>query len=85
MCALAICLVFSDEIVKLREYRAANPDAGPPMFGDPGFRALVEENVKNTVSRVVQEPVIYDVSGLPFSLKYFYPAWPKRFLGPFLC
>jgi carbonic anhydrase len=49
-----------DEIVKLREYRAANPDAGPPMFGDPGFRALVEENVKNTVSRIVQEPVIND-------------------------
>ncbi|KAF9788200.1 carbonic anhydrase [Thelephora terrestris] len=49
-----------DEIVKLREYRAANPDAGPPQFNDSGFRALVEENVKNTVWGISQDPIIYD-------------------------
>jgi len=63
---LAIGLVFSDEIVKLREYRAANPNAEPPKFEDPGFRALVEENVKNTVSRIAQGAVMTDVSGQPF-------------------
>ena len=59
---MAIGLVPSDEIVKLREYRAANPDAGPPKFEDPGFRALVEENVKNTVWSISQDSIMTDVS-----------------------
>ena len=59
---MAIGLVPSDGIVKLREYRAANPDAGPPKFEDPGFRALVEENVKNTVWSISQDPIMTDVS-----------------------
>ena len=63
---LAIGLAFSDEIVKLRDYRAANPNADPPKFEDPGFRALVEENVKNTVSHVANGAIMTDVSALNF-------------------
>lgn len=76
-----LVLSFSDEIVKLREYRAANPNAEPPKFEDPGFRALVEENVKNTVSRVAQGVVMTDVSGSILSLSRFHSAEPERFLG----
>lgn len=64
---LAIGLVFSEEIVKLREYRAANPNAEPPKFEDPGFRALVEENVKNTVTRISEGPIMTDVSSSSFT------------------
>ena len=60
---LAIGLVLSDEIVKLREYRAANSSAEAPQFEDPGFRALVEENVKDTVSRIANDGIMTDVSG----------------------
>lgn len=62
MYVLAIGLVLSDEIVKLREYRAANSSAEPPKYDDPGFRALVEENVKNTVSRISSDAIMTNVS-----------------------
>ena len=81
MYALAIGLVLSDEIAKLREYRAANPDAEAPKFNDPGFRALVEENVKNTVWSISQDSVIEDVSSPSFSLIHFHSARFKKFLG----
>ena len=78
-------LFFSDEIVKLREYRAANPNAGPPQFNDPGFRALVEENAKNTVRSITKDPIITDVSNSYFSLDHFHSASSKNdFLGPCL-
>lgn len=83
MYALAIGLVLSDEIVKLREYRAANPDAEPPKFNDPGFRALVEENVKNTVWSISQDSIIEDVSSSSLSLIHSNSAWSKSFLGLF--
>ena len=79
---LAIGLVSSDEIVKLREYRAANPSAEPPKFDDPGFRALVEENVKNTVTRIAQGPVMTDVSS-PFLSAHF-PTSIQSYPGDFL-
>ena len=81
---LAIGLVSSDEIVKLREYRAANPSAEPPKFDDPGFRALVEENVKNTVTRIAQGPVMTDVSS-PFLSAHFPTSilsYTRVFLAP---
>jgi hypothetical protein len=77
---LAIGLGFSDEIVKLREYRKANPNAEPPKFEDPGFRALVEENVKNTVSRIAQGAVMTDVSSPP--LLFPFPLPFCRALAP---
>ena len=59
---LAFGLVLSDEIVKLRESRAANASASAPAFGDPGYRALVEENVKNSVSGIVNSAIMQEVS-----------------------
>jgi hypothetical protein len=79
---LAINLTLSDEIVQLREYRAANPNAGSPAFNDTGYRALVEENVKNSVWSISQDPIMTDVSGPSFSLDHFQSAWSKRFIGP---
>jgi hypothetical protein len=80
---LAIGLVLSDEIVKLREYRAANPDAGPPQFNDSGFRALVEENVKNSVWGISQDTIIYDVSSSPYPLSSSILLGPRNFLASF--
>jgi len=62
---LAIGLVFSPEVVTLRKYREAHPDAEGPKFEDPGFRALVEENVENTVSNIARDSIMTDVSS-PF-------------------
>jgi hypothetical protein len=75
---LAIGLVLSDEIVKLREYRAANPNAEAPKFEDPGFRALTEENVKNTVSRIASSAIMADVSNprLHFMDRVQEISWP---------
>ena len=77
MDVLAIGLVLSDEIVKLREYRAANPNAEAPKFEDPGFRALVEENVKSTVYSVANDTILADVSS-----RCLHSTVPERFLGP---
>lgn len=77
MDVLAIGLVLSDEIVKLREYRAANLSAEAPDFKDAGFRALVEENVKNTVYSIANDPIMADVSS-----RHLHSTVPERFLGP---
>lgn len=75
---MAIGLVLSDEIVKLREYRAANPNAEAPGFNDTGFRALVEENVKKTVYSIANDTIMADVS----SRSLHSSTVPERFLGP---
>ncbi|KAF8635322.1 hypothetical protein AX17_003942, partial [Amanita inopinata Kibby_2008] len=46
------------EIVAYREKQRGNDTFELPHYRDPGFRALVEENVKKTVSRVVNSAVI---------------------------
>jgi len=46
------------EIVKLRESNTANNVTAEPEFEDPGYRALVEENVKESVSNVANDPVM---------------------------
>ena len=82
MYVLAIGVAFSDEIVKLREFRAANPNAEPPVFEDPGFRALVEENVKQTVRRIARSTVMTDVSIPSFPVLVIISSRSKKFLGP---
>jgi hypothetical protein len=50
------------EIIELRTKIAAKggkPSA--PDITDPGFRALVEENVKNSVIAVANDPAMLDV------------------------
>jgi len=48
------------EIVALRkQYEGKNPAPGPPN-DDPGFRALVEENVKNTVKNIAHNAVVHE-------------------------
>jgi len=74
---LAIGLVLSDEIVKLREYRAANSSAETPGYADVGFRALVEENVKNTVYSIAKDTIMADVSS-----RRLHSTVPEIFLGP---
>lgn len=51
----------SPEIVKLRESNAANNVTAEPEFEDPGYRALVEENIKESVSNVANDPVMQTV------------------------
>lgn len=46
------------EIVALRDSHAANALVEEPEVDDPGFRALVEENVKNTVSNIAVSSVM---------------------------
>jgi len=47
----------SPEIVKLRESNVTTE----PEFEDPGYRALVEENVKESVSNIANDPVMQAV------------------------
>ncbi|KAF9787795.1 carbonic anhydrase [Thelephora terrestris] len=46
------------EIVKLREFNTANNVTEEPEFGDPGYRALVEENVKESVCNIANDLVM---------------------------
>ncbi|KAF6764094.1 carbonic anhydrase [Ephemerocybe angulata] len=46
------------EIVELREKIKGRTDVEEPEISDPGFRALVEENVKAGVSRIAANSVI---------------------------
>jgi len=46
------------EIVKSREANLANNVTAEPEFEDPGYRALVEENVKESVSNIANDPVM---------------------------
>ena len=75
-----LVLSLSDEIVKLREYRTANPNASAPAFDDPGYRALIEENVKTTVSHIADDAVMTDVSSLCLP-PHFHSTVSERFLG----
>lgn len=54
---LVFC-VSSPEIVSYREANANNTTVDPPKIDDPAFRALVEENVKDSVFNVVISPVM---------------------------
>jgi carbonic anhydrase len=44
-----LTLALSPEIVESRESNIANNVTEEPEFNDPGYRALVEENVKESV------------------------------------
>jgi hypothetical protein len=44
-----LTLALSPEIVELRESNIANNVTEEPEFNDTGYRALVEENVKESV------------------------------------
>ncbi|EAU89669.2 carbonic anhydrase [Coprinopsis cinerea okayama7 len=46
------------EIVELRERNEGEEEVAGPPTHDPGFRALVEENVKSTVSNIVRSKII---------------------------
>ncbi|KAF8889699.1 carbonic anhydrase [Infundibulicybe gibba] len=46
------------EIVAMREQVKSQPVVEAPEIGNPGFRALVEENVKAGVHRIASDPVI---------------------------
>ena len=48
--------VFSQEIVSFRQANQNNSTAPPLTLDDPAFRALVEENVKNSVTNIVSSP-----------------------------
>jgi len=54
-------LTSSPEIVKLRETYVANNITEEPEFEEPGYRALVEENVKESVSNIANDPVMQAV------------------------
>ena len=51
-------LALSSEIVELREFNIANNVTEEPEFDDAGYRALVEENVKQSVLNIVNDPVM---------------------------
>ena len=55
----------SPEIVQLRESNAANNVTEEPEFEDPGYRALVEENVKVSVSNIANDPIMQAVCSSP--------------------
>jgi len=46
------------EIVKLREFNTANNVTEEPEFDDPGYRTLVEENVKESVCNIANDPAM---------------------------
>jgi len=46
------------EIVSWREANKDKTTVDPPKLDDPAFRALVEENVKDTVSNIVNSPAM---------------------------
>jgi len=58
-------LASSPEIVQLRESNVANNVTKEPEFQDPGYRALVEENVKVSVSNVANDPIMQAVGLFP--------------------
>ena len=45
----------------MREFNVANNVTKEPEFEDPGYRALVEENVKVSVSNIANDPVMQAV------------------------
>jgi carbonic anhydrase len=50
------------EIVSLRQSTAnSTAPIPPPKISDPGFRALVEENVKHTVRTIVEDSVVVNI------------------------
>ena len=51
-------LVLSSEIVELREFNIANNVTEEPEFNNAGYRALVEENVKQSVFNIINDPVM---------------------------
>lgn len=59
-------LASSPEIVQLRESNAANNVTEEPKFEDPGYRALVEENVKVSVSNIANDPIMQGVCLFPY-------------------
>ena len=48
----------SSEITKLREANLASNVTAEPEFENPGYRALVEENVKESISNIANDPVM---------------------------
>ena len=54
-------LAFSPEIVQLRESNIANNVTEEPEFDDPGYRVLVEENVKESVCNIANDPAMLTV------------------------
>ncbi|KIM46966.1 hypothetical protein M413DRAFT_422536 [Hebeloma cylindrosporum] len=52
------------EIVELRNKNAGRADIEEPKINEPGFRALVEDNVKASVRRIATSPVIANHYGL---------------------
>ncbi|KAL0959618.1 hypothetical protein HGRIS_011321 [Hohenbuehelia grisea] len=48
------------EIVELRERNKGHDEVHEPKADDPGFRALVEENVKASVQEIVNDGIIGD-------------------------
>ena len=54
-------LASSPEIVQLRGSNITEE----PEFENPGYRALVEENVKESVSNIVKDPVMQAVCLFP--------------------
>jgi hypothetical protein len=56
-----LTLASSPEIVQLRESNTANNVTEEPEFEDPGYRALVEENVKESVSSIANDPIMQAV------------------------
>ncbi|PPQ68055.1 hypothetical protein CVT26_007339 [Gymnopilus dilepis] len=49
-----------EEVVELRDTLAQDGTATLPGYDDPGFRALVEENVKANVERIAASAIIQD-------------------------
>jgi len=58
-------LASSPEIVQLRESNAANNVTKEPEFANPGYRALVEENIKLSVSNIANDPIMRAVCLFP--------------------
>lgn len=52
---------FSPEIVELREFNLANNVTTEPEFNNPGYQALVEENIKESVSNIANDPAMQAV------------------------
>lgn len=56
-----LTLILSPEIVKLREFNIANNVTEEPEFENPGYRVLIEENVKESVCNIANDPVMQAV------------------------
>lgn len=53
--------VSSSDVVKLGESNITNKVTTEPEFKDPGYRALIEEDVKESVSNIANDPVMQTV------------------------